>query len=510
MSISNSSRIAKNTMYLYIRMLFSMAVALYTSRVVLDVLGVEDFGVYNVVGGVVTLFAFFNSAMSSATQRFFSFELGRQDYAKLKQTFNATVNIHIVIAIVVFLLAETIGLWFVNNHLVLPEERFETVQWVYHFSVATFVTGIIKVPYNALIIAHERMVTYAYLSIIEVVLKLLIVYLLVVISVDKLVLYAILVFMVTLVIAGVYVMYCIRQFKESKYQFYYDSNLYKVLLSYSGWSLFGNIAAVSKGQGTNILLNVFFGPILNAAYGIMIQVQVAVNVFVSNFQLAVNPQIIKSYASGDKDKTLDLMFKSSKYSFFLVLILVLPIIFNVDVILEIWLTVVPEYTSVFIVLCLFNLLIDSISGPLMIGVQATGKIKTYQIVVGTLLFLNLPISYLAIKFFNRPELIFYVSISISILAFIFRLFFLKKLMGFGIKKYLYNVTLKVLIVFVPAYSLCYLITLKGWFFVQSEIISLILQSLIMIAISVLLCFVIGMSSSEKKFLKNSLNKILNK
>lgn len=501
----DNRRIAKNTMYLYIRMLFSMAVALYTSRVVLDVLGVEDFGVYSVVGGVVTLFSFFNSAMSSATQRFFSYELGKNDLKKLGLTFNASVNIHISIGILVFLLAETIGLWFVNNKLNLPIDNHSTVQWIYHFSVLTFLIGIIRVPYNAIIIAHERMAAYAYLSIIEIVLKLFIVYLLVVIQTNKLILYAALVFTITFLIGIVYLVYCIKHFKESKYQFYYEPKLYKTLLSYSGWSLFGNIASVAKAQGSNILLNIFIGPIANAAYAITLQVQSAVNLFISNFQLAVNPQIIKSYANKNKNKTFDLVFKSSKYSFFLILILVIPIIFNIEAILNLWLIEVPHYSSTFIILCLINLLIDSISGPLMMAVQATGKIKYYQIVVGILLFLNLPISIIALKYLSNPNVIFYISISISLLALIFRLFFLDQLMNFPIIKYLKKVIYRIILVCLFSFFISYLLFIKDYLKPDGNIFELIFNVVILMLLVFCTCLILGLDSMEKSYLKNIIN-----
>jgi len=498
MNTKDASKIAKNTMYLYVRMLFSMGVALYTSRVVLDLLGVEDFGVYNIVGGVVTLFAFFNSAMSSATQRFFSFELGRKDYDKLRNTFNATVNIHITIAVLVFILAETIGLWFVNNKLNLPIERMNTVQWVYHYSVLTFLVGVIKVPFNALIIAHERMAAYAYLSIVEVVLKLLIVYLLIIVNADKLILYAILVFAVTFLIASVYVVYCLKHFKESQYHFYYDSRLYRVLLSYSGWSLFGNIAAVAKGQGTNILLNVFFGPALNAAYGIGIQVQTAVNLFVINFQLAVNPQIIKTYASGEKERMFFLILQSSKLSFILMYILAVPLLFDTEYILSIWLKSVPIYTPNFVFLIIINLLIDSFSGPLMAGTQATGKVKYYQIIVGTLLFMNLPLSYLFLKFYKIPEFVFFISIFLSVLALGCRLFFLNRLIGFSFSIFVRKVLMRVLVVVLGSLIVPHLI-MKN---LHPGFIRLFILFVSSSVIILVLVYTIGIDKKETQFIKN--------
>ena len=290
---TNNKRIAKNTFILYIRMFFTMAVSLYTSRVVLNTLGIIDYGVYSIVGGIVTMFSFFNGAMTSATQRFLAFDIGKNDLQQLKKTFNATLNIHIAISILVLVLAETIGLWFVNHKLNLPVDRMVAVNWVYQFSVFTFLLGIIQVPYDALIIAREKFDIYAYMSFVEAFLKLLIVYLLVIYSLDKLILYAGLLFFVSFLVRMGHKFYCKRYYEETKYQYYFDKSFYKVLLSYSGWNLFGNIASVARGQGSNILLNLFFGTVLNAAYGISIQLQGAIQAFVSNFQMAVNPNIIK-------------------------------------------------------------------------------------------------------------------------------------------------------------------------------------------------------------------------
>lgn len=443
---TNNKRIAKNTFILYIRMFFTMGVSLYTSRVVLNTLGVVDFGVYSIVGGIVTLFSFFNSAMTSATQRFLAFDIGKNDLEQLKKTFNATLNIHIGIGVLVLVLAETIGLWFVNHKLNLPLDRMVAVNWVYQFSVFTFLLGIIQVPYDALIVAREKMDIYAYMSIVEVFLKLIIVYLLVVFSYDKLILYAGLLFLVSFIVRMGHKQYCKWQYEESKYQFYFDKSFYKELLSYSGWSLFGNIAAVARGQGSNILLNLFFGTVLNAAYGISMQVQGTVQTFVINLQMAINPQIIKQYASGNKDQCLKLIFQSAKFSYFLLLIIVCPIIYNIDFILELWLKKPPKSTSFFVILCLINVLIDCISGPLMIGAQATGNIKWYQITLGTFIFLCLPISYFLLKNYNDPNMIFIVIIAVNTVSLFGRLFFLKKLIDLDIKSFILKVLSKIIIV----------------------------------------------------------------
>jgi len=274
-----------------------MAVTLYTSRIILNILGVEDYGIYNVVGGFVTMFGFLNSAMASATQRFFSFEIGRKDYNQLRNVFSMSVNIHFIIAVAILLIAETVGLWFVNTQLTIPHERMVAARWVYHFSVFALMVNMVSVPYNAIIIAHERMKVFARISIIEVGLKLLIVFMLQWFGFDKLKFYAVLMFIVALLIRLIYGIYCNRSFKESKFRKYWDKTLFNTLINYAGWNLWGNAASIIMGQGVNVLLNIFFGPVVNAARGIAYQVRSALNQFVFNFQLAMNPQIIKSYAA---------------------------------------------------------------------------------------------------------------------------------------------------------------------------------------------------------------------
>jgi O-antigen/teichoic acid export membrane protein len=479
-------------------MVFTMGVTLYTSRVVLNSLGIEDYGIYVIVGGVVSLFSFFNSAMASATQRFLAFEIGRKDDIKLKQTFNATLNIHLGIGVLILVLAETVGLWFVNYKLNVPIEKMNAINWVYQFSILTFLVGVVQVPYNALIIARERMNIYAIFSIVEVFLKLLILYLLVASPFEKLITYAVLIFCVTLLIASVYKFYCKRNFNESKYQFYFEKQLYSTLVSYSGWNLFGNLAAVAKGQGINILLNLFFGTILNAAYGITMQVQGAVNVFVTNFQMAVNPQIIKNYAIGNTKQSLKLIFQSAKFSYFLMFLIACPVIFNIDFILKIWLKNPPEYTSVFVVLSLINILIDSISGPLMTGAQATGNIKWYQIVVGTFLFLNLPLAYFGLKIYDKPELIFMISIVISIIALLFRLLFLKVLIDLSIIMFFNKVILKIIIVVIPTLILSFLI--KKVNFSDNLFFNALFNSFCIVGSIVCFIFLLGIERNEKEYL----------
>ena len=494
--MSANKTIAKNTAFLYIRMLVTMAVTLYTSRVILNTLGVEDYGTYSIVGGIVTMFSFFNSAMTSATNRFLAFDIGKNDLVQLKKTFNATLNIHIVIALLIFLLAETVGLWFVNYRLNLPLHRMNAVNWVYQFSVFTFLLGIIQVPYDALIVAREKMSIYAYMSIAEVVLKLLVVYLLVVFDYDKLIFYAVLLFLLSFITRSVHKIYCKVNFEESKYQFYYEKELYKKLLSFSGWSLFGNLAAVARGQGSNILLNIFFGTVVNAAYGISMQVQSAVQVFVTNFQMAVNPQIIKHYSAGNKEESLKLIFQSSKISYFLMFLIVSPIIYNIDFILGLWLKTAPNYTSSFVVLCLVGILIDSVSGPLMIGAQATGNIKWYQIVLGSFIFLCLPISYLILKNYDDPRVIFYVIVAVNMISLLGRLLFLRVLMNLDIKSFFINVIFKIILV-----TTTLLVVLQFFVFAMTNpFIEFIIKCASIMFLSILLIYFLGLNTAERSFL----------
>lgn len=499
---TDNKKIAKNTLFLYIRMFLSMGVSLYTSRIVLIMLGVEDYGIYSIVGGIVTLFSFFNSAMTSATQRFLAFDIGKNDIGQLKKTFNATLNIHLGIAVLVFLLAETAGLWFVNYKLNLPIERMTAVNWVYQFSVFTFLFGIIQVPYDALIVARERMNIYAYMSIIEVFLKLSVVYLLVVFELDKLVLYAGLLFLVSFIVRMIHKMYCKIYFEESKYQFYFERGLYKKLISFSGWSLFGNLAAVARGQGSNILLNIFFGTVLNAAYGVSMQVQSAVQVFVFNFQMAVNPQIIKQYSAGNKEQCLNLIFQSAKFSYFLMFIIACPIVYNVDFILEIWLKNPPKHTSVFVILCLINILIDCISGPLMIGAQATGNIKWYQITLGSFIFLCLPISYLLLKIYNNPTIIFIVIITINAISLFGRLLFLKFLIDLNIQSFIINVLSKILIITAIILVLHHFIFIS----IQNSYTYFFTKSIFLTIINLTSIYFIGLTNGERSFILSFIKK----
>ena len=472
-----------------------MLVSLYTSRVVLSTLGVEDYGIYNVVSGFVTMFGFLNNSMSRATQRFLTFEIGRENYTQLRNVFSMSLNIHYFIAFVVFLFAELIGMWFFNNQLNVPSDRMYAARWVYQLSILSLMVNIISVPYNAMIIAYERMNIFAWVSIVEVSLKLLIVFMLLLFGFDKLILYAILILIVSLAIRLIYAKYCDAKFKESKFRWYWDKEMFKVLLSFAGWNLWGNIASVLTGQGVNILLNIYFGPVVNAARGIAFQIKGAIISFVQNFQMALNPQIIKSFAINDITYMHQLTFQGSKFSFYLLLILSLPVLFETEFILNLWLKVVPDYTIVFTRLIILNILIDSISGPLMTAAQATGKIKLYQGVVGGVLLLNLPLSYVFLIFGYSPETTFIIGIFISIIALFIRLIILQKIIRLKIIDFFTSVIFKLLIVtivsIIPPMLICS--------FLDESIMRIILVTFLSIFSSIITIYFLGLTVSERDY-----------
>jgi len=409
----NDKRIAKNTLLLYFRMLLTMAVSLYTSRVVLNTLGVDDFGIYGVVGGIIAMFGFLNTSMAGATSRFITFELGKKDYERLAKTFSAALTVHFIIAIIILLIGETAGLWWLEHKLVIAPDRMDAARWVFHLSVLASMINITQAPYNAAIIAHERMSVYAYVEILNSLLKLGIVYLLVVGNFDKLILYAVLTLCVTIIITTIYKIYCTRNFAESHYKFRWDKEIIKPMIAFSGWDLCGSFSYLSKTQGINILLNLFFGTIVNAAYGISTTIQAVINQFSSNFMTAVRPQITKLYANNEIEKMQRLMFNASKISFFLIFLLSLPLIIETKFILEIWLIRVPDYAIPFCRLLLLTLWISAMFIPVQYAVQATGKIKRMTLTISTVYILVLPISYFCFKSGFEPASAFVINLIIT-------------------------------------------------------------------------------------------------
>lgn len=430
--VIDKSRIAKNTMFLYARMFVIMLVSLYTSRMVLQALGVEDYGVYNVVAGSVALFGFMNSAMSMATQRFLNFYMVKGDASLLRKVFAMSFNIHVVIAIVVVLLTETVGLWILNTQLNIPLERMMAARWVFHFSVLTFCLSVIQVPFNSAILAHERMNVYAVISIVEVFLKLGVVFFLLNVVADKLVLYGGLLSAVSLSIFFVYLFFSWRSFKECRYRFCWDKRLFCEIAGFSGWNIFGQIAQVLTTQGVNMVANVFCGVVVNASIGITNQVNAALSQFSNNFQTAFRPQIVKSYSTGDVAGMQKLTYQASRFSFYLLYLVSVPIIFNIDAILDLWLDVVPEYSATFCELLIWYSYLEVMGMPLVISIMATGRNRNYQLAVSIVIGLNFLFSWLFLKLGFSPEVIFYVKIALALLTLCVRMFYAKRQAGFSI------------------------------------------------------------------------------
>lgn len=502
----NNKRIAKNTLLLYFRMLFLMAVSLYTSRVVLNALGIEDFGIYNVVGGVVAMFSVLSGSLSAAISRFITYELGKGNQENLNKIFSSAVTIQLGLAGIIILLAETIGIWFLNVKMNIPEVRMEAANWVFQFSILTFAINLISVPYNASIIAHEKMSAFAYISILEAVGKLTIAYLIAISPIDKLIFYAILMCVVALIVRFTYGNYCKRHFNECTYHFIWDKQLLKSMFSFAGWNFIGASSAVLRDQGGNVVINLFCGPAVNAARGIAFQVNNAVNQFVVNFMTALNPQITKSYAAGDKGYMMTLIFQGARLSFYMLLLLSLPILVNTHYILALWLKIVPEHAVLFVQLILIFALSESISQPLITAMLATGKIRNYQIIVGGLQMMNLPLSYILLRLGYFPEVVIVIAICISQCCLAARLILLRGMIGLSITKYLKNVYLNIIVVCIIAVIL----PLISAYYIKESFINFILISLIAVICTLSSIYFLGCNNQEREFIHQKLGTIKSK
>lgn len=502
----NNKRIAKNTLLLYFRMLLTMAISLYTSRVVLHVLGIEDFGIYNVVGGVVAMFSVISGSLSAAISRFITYELGKGDKEKLVRIFSSSVTIQLGLGLIILILAEIVGVWFLNVKMSIPENRMYAANWVFQLSILTFIINLISVPYNAAIIAHEKMSAFAYISILEVVAKLIIVYMLLLSPIDKLIFYAILMASVALIIRFVYGFYCKCHFEECIYHFILDKELLKKMFGFAGWNFIGASSAVLRDQGGNIVINLFCGPTVNAARGIAYQVNNAINGFVNNFMTALNPQITKSYAVGDKEYMMTLIYQGARLSFYILLILSLPVIVNTHYILTLWLKIVPEHTTLFVQLVLIFAMSESISNPLITAMLATGRIRNYQIIVGGLQLLNLPISYILLRYGCIPETVLIVAICISQCCLAARLYMLRGMVGLSVRKYIskvyFNVfTVTILSAIIPCVSSYYL---------NETFINFIFICTISVICTFTVIYFVGCNRKERQFILSKITAIKDK
>ena len=509
MTAVDQKRIAKNTIMLYVRMGVIMLIGLLVSRFIIKTLGKVDYGLYGAVGGIVIGFSFLNGVISAACNRYFAIEIGKNDSVALHKIFCLNVTLFIGIGVLILILAETVGLWYLNFKMDFPPERTIAVNWVYQFSILSFMVNMMSIPYQAIIISREHMGVFAASSLIEAVLKLLLVFLLIKVNADKLICYSLLMFCLTLSMSVFYVLYSTYKYEECKYEFYWNRQHFKEVISFTGWNVIGAMAGIGRFQGTNtIILNKFFGPSVNAAWQVAYQnFYINVNNFVTNFSKAFNPQIIKSYASNEQDSMLKLVFQSSKFSYMLLFFIILPVYIEAPFLIDIWLWKVdiPEYAVSFSRLILIVALIDTLSYPFMTAIQATGKIKWYQIVVGGILLMVLPASFLMLIYFDQgPKTVFWIIIGTSVLSQIFRMLFMKIQHDMNITAYLRCVILPILAVTIISVSVAVgfkIILGNGLWQSLTEIAVCLLTT----AITVLL---LGMTKTEKKhFLETIYNKI---
>lgn len=503
---SNNKRLAKNTLLLYLRMILIIIVGLYTSRIVLQTLGVDDYGIYNVVGGIVAMLAFLNSAMTAASQRFISFELGTGNLNKLKQVFCTSVTIHLAIAGIILVLAETIGLWFLNTHMNIAANRMEAANWVYQCSILTFIVTVISVPYNACIVAHERMKAFAYISIIEVTLKLVIVYLLLILHTDKLITYAILILSVSLIIRVIYGIYCKRSFEECTYQFSFNKKLFNEMFAFAGWSIIGNLGFSLKDQGSNVVLNIFCGTAINAARGVALQVNGIISNFSYNFIMALNPQITKQYAAGNIQESIQLVYAGCRYSLYLLSIISIPVMVNLDYLLSLWLGTVPPYTTEFLFLALIAALINAMAPPLVTAMQATGRIRNFQIVICIVMMCEVPLAYITLKLGYKPYMAMIPSIITTTMGLFARLLLLKQLVkSYSLRYFTLHIIIKSMLIITGCGILSIFI---HRYFGTINFFSFIMTSFIAFIITLTGIYIFGISSKEKSIVNNKIKSIL--
>lgn len=500
----NTIVIFKNSVFLYLRMFLLLVVSLYTSRVILKYLGITDYGIYNVVAGIVSFVVFFNNTLMTATQRFINYTLG-DIKGNTKGVFRASMMIHIILCLLLIICMETIGVWFLNNKIVLPPSRFNAAQWAFQTSVVIGVLSIIKSPYHAIIIAYEKMNVFAYFSIVEAILKLLIVYLLSVSDVDSLILYSILMLIVQFVVFFMYYYYCVKNFKsEICIRGKIDRYILKDIMKFIGWSSYGGFSMLGYTQGLNILLNVFFGPVQNAARGIAIQVENVIKQFRGNFQMAVNPQLVKKYAENDMAYFMKLMSFSCKFSTYIMLAMTVPLCFRVDWLLNLWLVDVPENTSVFVKILLIASLIDSPSTPFVIGIQANGNIKFHEIINGTLLLLILPLSYFALWYGFPSASIFIIYTFFMLVTFLVRIVIFSKLLKIGLRTIYHVVFEKIIIVCGVSFIVGYLTSVLF----PNSLLSSILYCVFLFFIVLGISYILGLSTEEKNYAQSLASKMI--
>ena len=505
-SAENNKRIAKNTLFLYIRTLFVLLVSLYMSRVILQVLGVSDYGIYQVIGGLVAMFGVLSTTLSAAISRFITFEIGSGNKEKLCRVFSTSVIAQFIIAFIVLLLAEIIANWFIKTQMQIPDGRMIAAQWVLHCSLITFCINLVSVPYNACIIAHEHMKAFAYISIFDVMLKLMVCFCIFISPVDKLIFYSVLLMIEALIIRIIYSLYCRYNFEESRVKLLFDKHILKDMLSFSGWNFFNAANGILNNQGVNMLINVFFGVTVNAARGIAVQVENAVLQFVNNFTVAVNPQITKSYATGDMERMYSLVCRGAKFSYFAMLLMALPIVCEAEKILKIWLTVVPEHTVIFVQLSLVLGVFDCVGASGYTACAATGKMKRYALILTPIGLLEFPLTWVFFLMGAPVVSTYYLYIFVKFLVVMARLFLLRDMVGLSpvvfIKNVFYPILLTTLVAVLPSILVIYFFPQSLWRLFVSVIVALSAVSFVSLYV--------GMTVGERQIILERVYKFLRK
>ncbi len=497
-----NKRIAKNTMLLYVRMGVMMIISFFTARITLEALGVVDYGINNVVGGLVSMFSLISSSLSSSVSRFMTFGLGKGDKKELNTIFSTSINIHIILAIIVVIAIETVGVWFLNNKMVIPIERLAAAHWVLQCSTLLFAVGLLSVPYNAAIIAHERMDVYAYFTLFDAFARLAIIFAIKYYGGDKLILLAIISLIPTLIKQFYYWHYSKTHFEECTYHFAWNKRVFKDMSGFAGWNFIGCTAGLTKDQGVNIAINMFTGPAINAARGIAMQINGIISQFIGNFMVAINPQITKEYAAGNLQRMHSLIFKSTRFSYYLFLFLSIPILLEVETILYIWLGQVPAHTVLFTRLVIILSLAEIISNALITAQNATGKIKNYQIVVGGILLMNFPISYILLRIGYFPEITVVVAIIISQLCLAARLAFLRNSIKLPVAFFVKKVYCNIMFVSISAF----VIPLACHLLIENNLTKFITVCIVSVITSALAIYFIGCNKDERALAKRYIAK----
>lgn len=500
----SNKRLAKNTLILYARMLFTVGISLYTSRVILANLGVSDFGLYNVIGGFISMFYMVTSSMSASISRFLTFELGKKDIKRQILTFSTSVNIQIILSLIVLLIGETLGLWFVNNKMSFEPERLFAANIVYQLAVFSFISELVGIPYYSSVVAHERMNFYAYITIFNVILKLVIAFMIAISPIDKVVFYALCMLLTGVLTQFSYFLYCRKKFYECRYKLVYDGKIFRQMFSFGGWSFLSSVSSMMRGQGVNILLNMFYGTVVNAAYGIARQIDGTVKAFSNNFIMALNPQITKSYAEGDKGHARALVYKGTKYSFLLLFMIAFPVMMETKSFLDIWLVSAPDYSVVFVQLTLILALVEVLLKPMWTLNNATGDVMMYQIIMSVSQFMVLPICYIMLKLGYNPYSTMYVTIGAELVTLYPRIWVNRKNTGVTLMDYNREIIFRLAPVVFFAFIGCSMLSMC----MHPSIVRILLIFVCSTLVIAITSYSFALNKQERKFFVNSISKLL--